>query len=296
MLISLLENRNSDTKKLHQIPFKRRINEQKLLSNLSADTYKAMDVYISSLLNVVTDLNKKEIRDVIDIGIKKAKSCSKQDFYNFYSKIFHDIMRKRKLIKSNNRENYYAEIISKMLENRLNFNLEHNYLDIGCGNCKITKMVANKININPKLVFGIDLLESQQFGKIKRYSFDGQKIPKEIPNADIVTIFQVLHHIKTQNEAKKLLNSVYKNMNDKAYLVIREHEVKKLQDKKFWKFIHDFQCKIIGTASKNLDNGTLYLSSEKWENILNQIGFKMVDKKYDINYNDKQSYFLLLQK
>ena len=85
-------------------------------------------------------------------------------------------------------------------------------------------------------------------------------------------------------------------MKDGGYLIIREHEVNNTQDRKFWKFIHDLQCKILETASKDLDNGTLYISSYRWENLLNRVGFKTIRKYYDTSYNDKTSYFMLLQK
>ena len=93
-----------------------------------------------------------------------------------------------------------------------------------------------------------------------------------------------------------LLNSVYKHLNVGGFLLIREHEVNNLDDKKFWKFIHDFQCRVIKTASEDLDNGTLYIPSQKWETILNKVGFRVIDKVYDIKYNDKSSYFMLLGK
>lgn len=275
--------------------FGAKINEQKMLKNLDKETYKSMDAYITNLLKVVTDLNHQEIKDIVSLGIKKAKETDKDTFYLFYSKILRDIMEKRKLIRPNNRENFYADITS-MLLNGKNITPNSIYLDVGCGNCSITKVLTDKINIKKGNSYGIDLLETKEFNGIVRQQFDGQKIPAEIPNADLVTIFQVLHHIKTQKEAEKLLNSVYKNMNDGGYLIIREHEVNDTKDRKFWKFIHDLQCKILGTASKDLDNGTLYISSHRWENLLNRVGFKTIRKYYDTSYNDKTSYFMLLQK
>lgn len=277
--------------------FGRKINEQKLLERLSNNTYKAMDIYITNLLNVVTDLNKNEIQDIVSIGIQKAKTMDKNSFYSCYSKILKDIMQKRSLIRPNNRENWYADITSALFcDNNITKKKNNVYLDVGCGNCNITRAIADKINISIDNTYGIDLLESKKMNGILRQNFDGKNIPLNIPSADFVTLFQVLHHIKTQKDAEKLLKSIYKNMNNGGHLLIREHETRGLQDKKFWKFIHDFQCRIIGTASKELDNGTLYINSSKWENLLNKIGFKTISKYEDISYNDKSSYFLLLQK
>lgn len=276
--------------------FEAKINEQKLLRNLSKETYKSMDAYISNLLNVVTDLNAKEIKNVVSLGIQKSKIMDKDSFYKYYSKIMQGIMNTRKLIRPNNRENWYAEVTSKMLGTKGKFDPKSVYLDVGCGNCNITKSIAEKMSISPANTYGVDLLETKTFENILRRQFDGKKIPSEIPPADLVTVFQVLHHIKIQKDASKLLKSIYKNMKDGGFLLIREHEVKGLQDRKFWKFIHDLQCRILGTASKDLDNGVLYISSEKWEKMLNNIGFKTINKNYDISYNDKASYFMLLQK
>jgi 2-polyprenyl-3-methyl-5-hydroxy-6-metoxy-1,4-benzoquinol methylase len=180
------------------------------------------------------------------------------------------IMMTRKRIIPNNRENWYADITSTILGNK-SFDKNSIYLDIGCGDCNITRSIANKIGIDIQNVHGIDLLEYQHLNGICRERFDGKNIPENIHKADFITIFQVLHHIKSQKEALELLNSVYKHLNEGGFLLIREHEVNNLDDKKFWKFIHDFQCRVIKTASEDLDNGTLYIPSQKWETLLNKV-------------------------
>lgn len=286
-----------DNSTYKQPNFRNRLNEQNLLKNLSKDTYKAMDVYISNLLNVITNLNTLEIKDVVSAGIQKAKTSDKGTFYSYYSKILKDIIKQRGLTKSNNRENWYAEITKKLLrDNNCVFHSESTYLDVGCGDCNITKSIAQFVNFKPRNTYGIDLLEPKDFGEITRQQFDGGKIPSEIPSPDFVTLFQVLHHTKSQKEAVTLLKSIYDKMNKEGYLLVREHEVRSVQDKKFWKFIHDLQCRIMGTASEDLDNGTNYIPSTKWEKIFSRIGFKQICRYEDISYNDKSSYFMLLKK
>lgn len=125
----------------------RKINEKKLLNNLSKNTYVSIDAYITNLLNVVTNLDSNEIKSVIKIGLENAKIQDKNSFYKFYSKIMQHIMMTRKRIIPNNRENWYADITSTILGNK-SFDKNSIYLDIGCGDCNITRSIANKIGID----------------------------------------------------------------------------------------------------------------------------------------------------
>lgn len=258
------------------------------LAKLSPEYDRALDAYVSSRLPK-QNTDDKSLAKYFTPIFKELISTSNNE-HDFYSKLSEKVktyMNGSRFVKSKQPN------ISEILVNQ---KLPSNpvYLDIGCGNGVLTKSVAENLGIKEKNIYGIDISEPNEIAGINISQYDGENIPPNVPHFDIATLFVVLHHLENKKQAKKLLKSIYNNMNKGGYLVIQEHEIKNEQDAAFWKVIHPLKGKVMNGAYPDLDCGKLYLSSEKWEEILKEVGFKIVKKESGIKPVNKDLYMYLL--
>lgn len=288
-----LENKSS----FRPLSFTSRVSFPGPIRVASPQTEQALNLYMSRVLESTIQTTQKHVADYFTPVFEKLMTSSKSEkgFYENLSAIVSDYISNGSFIKSNNRKNCYAERTMKMLEEQ---KLPDNavYIDIGCGNGVVTKSVSDSLEIAKHNVYGLEVFNPTTTNGINVIKFDGNEIPNLVPNSDFVTLFTVLHHMKDEKQANKLLNSIYNNMNNQGYILIREHEVNSKQDEAFWKIVHDLNTAVLKRTSLDLNNGTLYKSSNEWEAKLQDIGFKFIKKWYDLNYNNQCSYFLLVQK
>ncbi|MBR6099576.1 methyltransferase domain-containing protein [bacterium] len=170
------------------------------------------------------------------------------------------------------------------------------YLDIGCGNGDVAKSISNELGFSEKSVKGLEILERDDFCNIRRYKFDGQNIPKTFEKSDFVTVFNVLHHTKSDKEAKNLLSSAYENMNKDGILMIRDHNVYTPNDIKYWQVRHLLPIRVSKVDPPCLVQDTVYHSADEWLSTLRHIGFKPKFVKTDKKHDDIYSFYLTVQK
>ena len=283
--------------KVKNVPFGADVKFESPLSELNQDTHKSLNLYMNSILHSTIEVSDEKISNYFTPIFKNLvnNSNTEDGFYSELSAKVKNFISQESLIKSNDRKNCYADRTMTMLQGQ---NLRKNpvYLDVGCANAVVTKSISESLNIEKGKTYGLDIDTPISKEDINILKFDGINIPSDIPSSDFVTLFTVLHHIKNKEAAENLLKSVYDNMNEKAYLLIREHEAKNKQGEAFWKVVHSLNTKVMGRTSSDLDEGVLYLSSDEWETILNNIGFKKIKKWEDIHYDNQSSYFLLVRK
>ena len=277
--------------------FTSNVNFSSPIQVVSKKTKSALNIYMNKILASIIETNDNALKNYFTPVFKNLilKSKTENDFYKNLSDIVSKFISSSDFIKSNDRKICYAERTMKMLEGH---KLPQNtvYVDIGCGNGVVTKSISENLNIGQKNTYGLEVFEPGKIDGLNVIKYDGNNIPKFVPNSDFVTLYTVLHHMKNEGQANNLLKSLYAKMNNKGYLLIREHEVNNEQDEAFWKIVHDINTKIMKRTSSDLNNGTLYKSSNDWETILRDVGFKIIKKWHDLSYNEQKSYFLLVQK
>lgn len=264
---------------------------------ISPETEQALNLYMTTILTSTIETTSKGVKNFFTPIFQKLmlESKTENSFYKKLSGAVDNFISKGNFIRSNNRKNCYADRTMTMLaEQKLPQNAV--YLDIGCGNGVVTRSISDSLNIEAKNVYGLEVFEPGIIDGVNVVKYNGYDIPKCIPNSDLVTLYTVLHHMKDKEQAGNLLKSVYNKMNDGGFLLIREHEVNSEQDESFWRIVHDINTKIMKRTSSDLNNGTLYKSSDYWVRELESLGFKSVKKWYDLSYNKQKSYFLLVQK
>lgn len=258
------------------------------LAKLSPEYDRALDYYVSSRLPKQNIAGKSLANYFTPIFRELiSTSTNEEDFYLNLSKEVKKYTQDSGFVKSQQPD------ISEILANQ---ELPSNpvYVDIGCGNGVLTKSVARNLGIKEENIYGIDVSKPTKATGINIFKYDGKNIPDGLPHFDIATLFVVLHHLENKEQARKLLKSIYDNMNQDGYLVIKEHEIKNEQDTAYWRVIHALKGKVMGGAYPDLDCGNLYLSSEEWEEILKEVGFEIADKKSGIKSINKDVYMYLL--
>ena len=268
-----------------------------ILTQTTPATEEALNYYMLKQLQKSCDCNFGKLRDYFTSIFESLinRSQNEDEFYNNLANAVAKFIGNNHFENSKHKCSSYEERIKLML-NGCPLSANPVYLDIGCGDGVITKSIGESLYIDKNNIFGIDISNPASIEGVNILKYDGKNIPRQIPPIDFATLFMVLHHLKNEKQAKYLLKSIYKRMNDGGYLLIRDHEIKNKQDKLFWKIIHPLNSKIMGGPYPDLDYGKLYLSSEKWEKILQDIGFKVVKKVTDRRYNNQCSYLLLVQK
>lgn len=124
-----------------------------------------------------------------------------------------------------------ASDVYSLLEDPTQIN---NYLDIGAGDCKITKAVANKLGVDYSNTYAIDIDKwSNKINKdfeheINFIDASTSKICNSKYNLgqgkfDLITLFQTLHHI---NDMNNVIKEVYRLLKPGGVCIIREHDAR----------------------------------------------------------------------
>lgn len=92
----------------------------------------------------------------------------------------------------------------------------HNYLDFGCGNGVISKSVALLLN---SMYDGIDIKPNFY----NCFVYDGYKLPIINKKYNLITCFQVLHHM-TLESIYHVLPQLISLLSEDGYLMIKEHD------------------------------------------------------------------------
>ena len=126
---------------------------------------------------------------------------------------------------------YYC-IIHKYILNH--FQIE-NYIDIGCGDCTLTKVLGNALGLSDKNIYGADIPEWGAFTEQSRKKLSiniidiekGKKLPIDSNKFSFITAFMTFHHVEKLN---LMLSEVNRILKPGGYLLIREHDAMNYAD------------------------------------------------------------------
>ncbi len=151
-----------------------------------------------------------------------------------------------------------------------------NFLDIGCGNGQFLYLIneflkpsfISGIEISDKLVKQANEILSNNeniFPKIDIIKYNGEEIPPQIKNVDVITCIDVIHHIPKQKQID-YINNLFKSIPENTILIIKDIEGKSIL--KYFNRLHD----LILSKTKGYE-----MKSSVIIEILKQQGFKIVD-------------------
>jgi len=167
--------------------------------------------------------------------------------------------------------------------NKNNYQIR-NYLDIGCGSCKLTEKIGLKLGLEYKSIYGIDVANFFEQGnwnknnlKINYFEVEeNKKYPFKDNSFYLISCNMVLHHVK---DLDFVLKEIYRILKKGAYLYIREHDCFSYADKMLFDIEHSMYNYVY---SRKVDKNYLnkfyskYYNFLEWDYILNKYGFKYI--------------------
>lgn len=201
----------------------------------------------SDYIRLVFDLNKKDLFRLMymckfyGIDYKKIpkylKHCAKEKIND--ASIITWLVKKTNQIhystpcnnRGRNRATDVFDLLMK-IDHKSGLNTEFaTYLDIGAGDCEITKHVADLLCINKKNVYAVDIKtwsnKENKSDDFENYIYIDEPDEQSEFNIgidkkfDIITIFQSLHHMKNY---KNVIKKLYNLISDNGIIIIREHD------------------------------------------------------------------------
>jgi hypothetical protein len=93
----------------------------------------------------------------------------------------------------------------------------HRYVDYGCGDASVTKSMADRLNLTPENIIGVDIHNNPPAGIT--YVHNLHDIATE--SIDFITAYVSLHHVKNVDE---VLDDISRVASKGGLFIIREHD------------------------------------------------------------------------
>ena len=176
---------------------------------------------------------------------------------------------------------YYNIIATYIFKKDKKFKLD-NYIDMGCGDCVITKVLGEALDLTYNKIFGADIPEWGEFTEEKRKRLpikiidlkENQKLPIKTNQFSLITAFMMLHHVKKLNLMLSELSRIIKKG---GYLMIREHDCMNYADYMLADIEHMLFEKVVRNNPKShLTYYAKYYDVIEWNYMLNKHGFKCI--------------------
>jgi len=145
------------------------------------------------------------------------------------------------------------------------------YLDVGCGNMSLSRLVANVIGAFPQ---GVDLVDRRGARKNEgevMLTFNGKDVPFPDGTFSVVTCLHVLHHAQ---EPEALLKSIWNVLSQGGLLIVREHDCRSWDDSYSIDFLHSALSEVF---SDEVDVHE-YRSRSGWRQACTRAGFDLLER------------------
>ena len=119
--------------------------------------------------------------------------------------------------KEKTQGNFIADLAAKYYKNKI-----INYLDIGGGDCKIAKKIADILHIDYSNTYVTELLPKDlNCNEINYIQVSSDNFPNEFTNKfQLITCLMTLHHLNFD----VIIGEIYKALTLNGLLIIREHD------------------------------------------------------------------------
>ena len=183
------------------------------------------------------------------------------------------------------------------------------YLDIGCNDGNVTRSIAKYFGTNKNETFGLDITDSV-FPKNKEYFnfhvYDGTSIPFGENEFNVVTVFQVFHHVGVtfdgtcnnslnmkydETQLFMLIKNIVSVMKNGGLLFIKEHDC----DSELMTKLIDIEHILYDMRYNSGIGVGKYRTKDNWNELLNTFGF-MLDRIFIDDTNDPTNSFYAVYK
>lgn len=232
---------------------------------------KTSAFYLRVLVSNFLRIPVPEARKMVDSLENTADCVFVEVLKNEHSKY----IKKDKPYKSiyNNHKANLTKVLSQ-------FNITNvdSYLDFGCGDGMKLKIISDILKVTNK--YGLDINATDE-----NYKYDGVTLPNR--TYDLITCFQVLHHICPKNILQQLINS----LSPGGYFLLKEHDF----FSEWIKTLIDLQH-VLFTIDTTVEYPILtYNSQEEWIKVFEKLGMELVST-YVENPTCKMHFYALFRK
>ncbi len=148
-----------------------------------------------------------------------------------------------------------------------------NILDLGCGEGLFSNFLA--LSSPKRRIFGIDIDKNrikQTDRGLKNTKFIlGDVTKKDLPNANTIVMFHLLHHLNSFKDQEKILAEAYKKIKKRSKLIIVEVEPK-ISMKFFLAWFTDHFL-VPWLFEKKFYSPVFFRNSTSWKELLKRVGF-----------------------
>ena len=226
--------------------------------NLSRYFVDKIDAFVRQ--NLPDDIIYKKMRNFY-----LNKIINDDEFSKCTSFLTRDVNRAKEVVKLSNSE--LKHIPRKKLM----------YLDIGSGDCSITSRICEQLEIPYENTYATDiLLYKPKNDKINFIKVDDESFPEEWTGKfHLVTCLMSLHHM--QNDIK-MINNIFRILNDDGILVIREHDCLFNKLRVYLDVLHGFHLSVFSDEMEDFSEKyhANYHSFDFWNTVLELNGFKLL--------------------
>lgn len=175
------------------------------------------------------------------------------------------------------------------------------YLDIGCSDGLLTVKIGKLLKLKQDQIYGIDIPEfaSEPIKPTKgfqftQYSANDVKLPFADNTFDLITMLQVLHHVKNPYD---MLMEIKRILKPNGILFLREHDRNSKEMDMLIHLQHLFYSQISHKVDydKYIDTKfERYFSKEAFESLMSGIKFtKIMDEKVGVKNNPTNIYYIM---
>lgn len=223
-----------------------------------------------------------------------------------------------KTSQSESKENYSREHIAEYLYYELNKAIDmkklkiKTYLDIGCGNCILTRDLGKYLELLPENIYGADIettfeesWKDERPSDINFVTIHNNKL-KFDTKFDIISCIMVLHHVP-KNILLDYIKQIYNLLNSDGLFLIKEHDCHYAIDSVIADIEHSLYIyQNSSTSHDDLKNKIFeqenhFYNKYEWQYMFSKVGFKLIyTTPYDIslnqNYAPSRGYLALYKK
>lgn len=160
------------------------------------------------------------------------------------------------------------------------------YLDFGAGDCSMAVLLGQKMRVKPENIHAVDIENWE--GKIdemnvyrpqcKFKTYDGIKLPYSDQTFDLITSFQVLHHIEALED---VLSEIHRVMTVGGILVIREHHCHNKKMQRLIEIEHMLHDHVFTLNTSDQEAFSHYRKRQELKEIIKSVGFVWSGKYFD---------------
>lgn len=153
------------------------------------------------------------------------------------------------------------------------------YLDFGCGDCSTAVLLGKKMGLYKSRIYGLDIDDwdgagSEDLGlyqsQCKYTTYDGVTLPYPDRKFDVITAFQVLHHI---SDIRNIIKELHRCLKIGGFLIIREQHCADANMEELIRLEHVFQNQVFASDPIDEECFGKYRRRKRLKKIIKEQGF-----------------------